>query len=121
MDDLLGLRVDELQGSLSANRMLGGVDDARGDLCLVAHTDKAGHVGLYHYVFLRHTLALDITIVHIGGVCNTHKTPGGQTLRQRELQRHPTLAISRHHGVAESGLLQIMTKLFLRALLFFFL
>ena len=111
MDDLLGLRVDELQGSLSANRMLGGVDDARGYLCLVAHTDKAGHIGLHHHILLGHSLTLDITIVHIGGVGNTHKAPGGQTLWQRELQRYPTLAIGRQHGVAESGLLQILASL----------
>ena len=118
MDDLIGLRVDELQGSLSADGLLAGIDDARGDLCLVAHTDKARHVGLHHHIFLGYALTLDVAIVHIGGVGNTHKAPGGQTLWQRELQRHPTIAISRQHGIAESSLLQVLTELFRRALHF---
>ena len=47
----------------------------------------------------------------------SHKAPGGETLRQRELHHYPALLVSRQLRIEESGLVQVLTHLHLFLLL----
>ena len=116
----VGLGVDELQTGRATDCFLAGVEDACRNLRLVTHADEARHVGLYHHVLLGHGLAANAAIEHLGGVGNAHKAPRGQTLGQRELQRHLAFLVSGQGGVAEGCLLQVLAQLhFLFSLLLF--
>ncbi len=42
-----------------------------------------------------------------------HKPPGGQTLRQRELQGHASLGICHQLGIEEGGLVEVLPHLHL--------
>ena len=80
-------------------------------MCLVAHTDKARHVGLNHHVLLGHSLALYVAIQHVGTIGHTHESPCGQTLGQRELHHHLTLLVGRQLRITEGGLVQVLAHL----------
>ena len=97
------------------------IEDAGRNLRLVTHADEARHVGLYHDVLLGHRLALDAAIEHLGGVGNAHEAPGGQALRQRELQHHLPFFVSSQGGVAEGCLLQVLAQLHVLLFLLLFL
>ena len=117
VDGGVGLGVDERQSGLAADGMVGGVEDAGRQLCLVAHADKAWHVGLNHDVLLGHGLGTDVAVQHVGGVGNAHESPRGQTFGQREAEHHLSVLVGLQGGIAEGGLLQVFAHLHLLGLL----
>ena len=112
-NSLVALGVYQLQLGNTADSALGGVEDAGGQTGLVAHTQEAGHVGLYHHVLLGNGLIRYTAVTHAWGVGNSHEAPSGQTLGQRELQRYLTLLVGHQHGIAEGSLVQILAQLHL--------
>ena len=99
--------------------MVTGVEDAGSDGSLVAFTDEARHIRLYHHVLLGHGLAIEHTVAHILRVGQPHEAPGSETLRQRELQGYRTLCIRRQLGIEEGGLVEVLAHLHLHLLLGF--
>ena len=122
-DDLFCLCIQQLQLGFTAGRILTDIEDSCRDLCLVAHADETGNIGLNHHVLLGHSLGADAAIQHVNGIGHTHESPCGQTLGQREFHHHTSLFVSRQHGVAEGGLVQVLAHLYVfflsRRLLFF--
>ena len=90
--------------------MLTCVDNAHGDGSLIAFTQESRHIGLNHQFFLSHGFCINVAIQHIGRMGHTHQSPCGQALRQRELQRHPTLVVSLQLGIEECCLIQIFAQ-----------
>ena len=43
----------------------------------------------------------------------SHKAPGSETLRQRELHHYPALLVGRQLGIEESGLVEVLAHLYL--------
>ena len=97
--------------------MLTCVDHAHGNGSLIAFTQESRHIGLNHQFFLGDGFCINVAIQHIGRMGHTHQPPCGQALRQRELQRHPTLVVSLQLGIEECCLIQIFTQLHLFFLL----
>ena len=108
----LGLGVYQFHARRSANAPFRRVDNARGDACLVAHADKARHVGLHHHVFTGHGLATDGAREHVFCVGHTDETPCCEALGQRELQCHPALGVGLEGRIEERGLVEVLAHLY---------
>ena len=105
------LWVEQFQASLTLDALLTSIGDASRDSGLVALTHKARHIRNDHHILLGHSLARQESRLHILRMSHTHEVPGGQTLRQRKLHRHPTLAIRHQAWIEEGRLVQILTHL----------
>ena len=108
---LFRLGVYHFQHSRTTLWLFADIKDTGRQLGLVAHTDEARHIGLQHHIFLSHRLTTQCSRMDIGGMCYTHKAPGGKTLRQREFQDNLSVLICLKCGVEESCLLHIFTQL----------
>ena len=113
IDRLVGLRVDEPEPGLALHSLLACVEDAGRDGGLVALADEARHVGLYHHVLLGHGLALQVAVAHILRMRQAHEAPGGQALRQGELQADDTVLVGRQLRVEECCLVEVLAQLHL--------
>ena len=104
-------RVYEGHPRCASDVTLAGIEDTGGDASLVAYSDKARHIGLYHHVFLGHCLTFDKAIVHhfVGG--QSHHTPSGDTLGKREFDRDASVFTARQRGIEECCLRQIFSQL----------
>ena len=89
--------------------MVAGIEDAGGDDGLVALTDEAGHVGLYHHVLLGYCLAAEHAMTQIGGVGQSHEAPGGKALGQGELQGNHAVGICHQLWIEEGRLVEVLT------------
>ena len=104
-------RIDECHPRRATKITVAGVEDTGSDACLVAHSHKAWHIGLYHHVFLCHRLILDKAIVHLTVGGQSHHTPGGDTLGEGKLNGYLTICIACQCGIEECRLRKVLSQL----------
>ena len=118
-DDLVSIGVNQLELCRTADAMVSGVKQTSRNGGIVTLTDEARHIGLYHDILLGNSLAVDVTVQHIGSIGNTHEAPCRQTLREGERQRDMAVTIRFQSRIAEGRLVEILAELYL--LFYFFL
>ena len=112
IDYFFCLRIDELHTCRTFYRLAAEVKDTSRDGSLVALTDKARHIGLYHHFLLGNRLTIKHSTTKINGMRQAHKTPRCQTLWQRELQGYATSTVGNELWIEECCLLQILAYLY---------
>ena len=111
VDHLFGFGIDELNESRALYGLLTRVEDAGGELALVALSHEARHIGLNHHILLGDDLALQRSVAHllVGGQC--HETPSGDALGQCELHRYITIFVGDELWIEEGSLVQVLAHL----------
>ena len=109
----LGLRIQQSQTGLAADSMIARIEDTGREHGLIAFADEARHIGLYHHILLCHSLTFEQTVAHIRCMSESHKAPGGQTLRQRKLQGDNPRGVCRQLGIEEGRLVEVLADLYL--------
>ena len=112
-NDVFAFGIEQEQARLAIGSLVGSVEDARRDGCLIAHADEARHIGLYHHVLLGHGLAIEQAVHHVLRMCQAHEAPCGKALGQCELHLHTAATVGLQLGEEEGRLLQVLPDLHL--------
>ena len=112
IDYFVRLWINKLHTGHTFYRLAAKVKDTSRDASLVALTDKARHIRLYHHILLGNRLTIKHSTTKVNGMGQTHETPRRQTLGQRELHGYTASAVGNELWIEECCLLQILAYLY---------
>ena len=102
-DDLLRCRVEKGASCRALHRAVAQVGNRGGNLRLIAHTDKARHVGRKHKLLRRNCRCLKHARQHLLGMGIATEVPAGQALGHGEGDSYLALLVGAKLRIEESG------------------